>query len=201
MTARRGRSPAATVPGGARFAMFGETLLVGVLVLVSALPVVTLLAALAAGCAHLRAYADGTGSTRIGAYLARLWAALPGSWPWSIATVAGALLLAFDAAVVRTGQLPGAMVVAVGCAVAAVGGGAVLLRAAAGWAPGSAWPVLLRAAAIRAVRTDPGGTALLALALAGLVLVTWQLLPLVVPMAGCVVLAAVAVERRPDRSS
>ncbi|WP_326553808.1 hypothetical protein [Micromonospora sp. NBC_01813] len=189
--------PAGSRPRGVRFALFGETLLVGVLVLVSVVPLVTLLAALAAGCAHLRAHVDGTGSTRIGTYPARLWAATPGSWPWSLATLATGALLGFDAAVVRTGRLPGGDVVATVCLLAAVALVVVALRAAAGWRPGARWSDLLRAATVRTLRTDPGGTALLGLAIGGLVLVTWQLIPLVVPMTGCVVLAAVAVERRP----
>ncbi|MFV2018654.1 hypothetical protein [Micromonospora sp. LOL_023] len=191
-----GIGPAGTRPRGVRFALFGETLLVGVLVLVGALALVTLLAALAAGCTHLRAHVDGTGSTRIGTYPARVWAATPGSWPWSLAALAAGALLGFDAAVVRTGQLPGGDVVAAVCLLAAVALVVVALRAAADWRPGSRWSDLLRAATVRAVRTDPGATALLGLAIGGLVLVTWQLIPLVVPMTGCLVLAAVALERR-----
>ncbi|WFE20093.1 hypothetical protein O7621_19545 [Solwaraspora sp. WMMD937] len=194
-----GRDDLATTAGagvrGARFALFGETLLVGVLVLVSGLPLVTLLAALAAGCAQLRAYVDDTGSTRLGAFGVRLRAALPGSWRWSLAAVGAGLLLYFDAAVVRTGQLPVGELVAAACLLTAVGLGAVLLRAAAGWHPGAAWPALLRTA-VHTLRTDPGGTVLLTLSLTGLILVTWQLVPLVVPMTGCVLLAAVAVHRR-----
>jgi hypothetical protein len=46
------------------------------------------------------------------------------------------------------------------------------------------------------VSQDPAGSLLLLMALGVLVVVTWQLLPLVVPMLGCVAMAAVAVERR-----
>lgn len=182
---------------GARFALFGETLLVGVLVLAAAVPLVTLLAALAAGCAHLRAHVDGTGSTSVRTFAATVRAALPGSWPWSLAVLAAAGLLAFDAAVVRTGRLPGGGVVAAVCLLAAVVLAALALRAAQMWRPGACWAATLRVATIRTVRDDPGGTALLGLAVGGLVLVTWQLTPLAVPMTGCVVLAAVAVARRP----
>ncbi|WFE28676.1 hypothetical protein O7623_05605 [Solwaraspora sp. WMMD791] len=183
--------------GAARFALFGETLLVGVLVLAASVPLVTLLAALAAGCAHLRAYADGTGSTSVRTFAATVRAALPGSWPWSLAALAAAGLLAFDAAVVRTGRLPGGGVVAAACLFAAVVLAALVLRAAEMWRPGACWAATLRAATIRTVRDDPAGTALLGLAVGGLVLVAWQLIPLAVPMTGCVVLAAVAVARRP----
>ncbi|MFY1694187.1 MULTISPECIES: hypothetical protein [unclassified Solwaraspora] len=181
---------------GAQFALFGETLLVGVLVLAATVPLVTLLAALAAGCAHLRAHVDGTGSTSVRAFAATVRAALPGSWPWSLAVLAAAGLLAFDAAVARTGRLPGGGLVAAVCLLAAVALAALALRAAQLWRPGARWAVTLRAATIRTVH-DPGGTALLGLAVGGLVLVTWQLTPLAVPMTGCVVLAAVSVARRP----
>lgn len=181
---------------GGRFALFGETLLVGVLVLAATVPLVTLLAALTAGCAHLRAHVDGTGSTSVRAFAATVRAALPGSWPWSLAVLAAAGLLAFDVAVVRTGRLPGGGLVAAVCLLAAVALAALALRAAQMWRPGARWAATLRAATIRTVH-DPGGTALLGLAVGALALLTWQLIPLAVPMTGCVVLAAVAVARRP----
>ena len=45
------------------FSVFAESLLTGVWVVLAALPVVTLLPAFAAGCAHLRRHLDGERST------------------------------------------------------------------------------------------------------------------------------------------
>ena len=77
----------------------------------------------------------------------------------------------------------------------ATGLAVVVLRTAAAWSPGARWSSLAREAARRGV-ADLRGSLLLVMALGVLVLVTWQLLPLLVPMTGCVVMAAVAVERR-----
>jgi hypothetical protein len=179
---------------GARFALFGECLLVGVLVAVTALPLVTLLPALAAGCAHIRAHVDGE-TTAVRAFFGRVRAAYPGSLPFSLGAAAGFALLAADALVLRA-RVPGGGFVAAVCAVAAAALSVVLLRAAASWSAGLQWTSLVRQAAVRAATGDPAGSLLLVMALALLVIVTWQLLPLVVPTLGCVVMAAVAVERR-----
>lgn len=183
------------VPGGARFALFAECLLVGVLVTVAALPVVTLLPALAAGADHIRAHVDGE-STTLRAFAGRLRAAYPGGWVWSLGAAAGFALLALDAAVVRGGDLPGAAAVAVVAALAGTGLAVLLLRVAAAWSAGAPWPTLVRATARRAVVGDPGGSLLLVLAIGVLLVVGWQFLPLAVPMLGCVLMAAVAVDRR-----
>jgi hypothetical protein len=180
-----------------RFALFGECLTAGLLVALASLPVVTLLPALAAGCAHIRAHVDGE-STAIRAFFARARAAYPGSLRLSLGVAAGYAVLAGDVLILRAG-LPGGGFVAAACGVAATALSVVVLRAAAAWSPGTPWPQLVREAARRAVTSDPSGSLLLVMALAVLVVVTWQLLPLVVPMLGCVLMAAVAVERRHAR--
>ncbi|WBB89897.1 hypothetical protein [Verrucosispora sp. WMMC514] len=177
-----------------RFALFGECLTAGLLVALAVLPVVTLLPALAAGCAHIRAHVDGE-STAIRTFFARVGAAYPGSLPLSLGVAAGYAVLATDVLILRAGVPGGGVVVAV-CAVVAVALSVVVLRAAAGWSPDTRWTQLVRQAARLAVRGDPSGSLLLVMALAVLVVVTWQLLPLVVPMLGCLLMAAVAVERR-----
>lgn len=177
-----------------RFELFGECLLVGVLVAVTALPVVTLLPAFAAGCAHIRAHVDGE-TTAVRAFFARVRAAYPGSLPLSLGAAGGFAVLALDGLVLRA-AVPGGGFVAAACAVAAAGLSVVLLRAAASWSAGLQWTTLVRQAAVRAATGDPRGSLLLLMALGVLVIVTRQLLPLVVPMLGCVVMAAVAVERR-----
>jgi hypothetical protein len=177
-----------------RFVLFGECLLAGLLTAVLALPLVTLLPALAAGCAHIRAHVDGE-TTAVRAYFGRFRAAYPGSLKLSLAVAAAFAVVIVDGLVLRT-AVPGGALVAAFCGVAATALSVVLLRAAATWSPDQRWSDLVRAAAVRAATSDPSGSLLLVMALALLVLVTWQLLPLVVPMLGCVLMAAVAVERR-----
>ncbi|MDG4830943.1 hypothetical protein O7627_16745 [Solwaraspora sp. WMMD1047] len=188
-------SPPAPPARGQRFALFGECLLTGLLVTLAAVPVVTLLAALAAGAAQISAHVDGE-STALRAFAGRLRSAYPGSAGWSLGAAGAFALLALDAAVLRT-RVPGGGLVAVVSGLTAVGLAVLLLRAGALWRPGDRWPDLLRRAAHRTVVADRSGSLLLVLALGLLALVTWQLLPLLVPMIGCVVMAAVATERRP----
>lgn len=176
-----------------RFELFAECLTAGLLVVLTALPLVTLLPALAAGCAHIKAHVDGE-TTALRTFFTRFGEACHGSWPLSCGVTAGFAVLAVDAVVLRQG-IHGGQFVAVVCAVVAVGLAVVVLRTAAAWSPGARWVSLAREAARRGV-ADIGGSLLLVMALGLLVLVTWQLLPLVVPMAGCVVMAVVAVERR-----
>jgi hypothetical protein len=176
-----------------RLSLFGECLTAGLLVLLVALPVVTLLPALAAGCAHIKAHVDGE-TTTIRAFFDRVRAAWPGSWAVSVGVVVGFAVLAVDVLVLRT-RVAGGGAVAVVCGVAAVGLAVVVLRAAALWSPGARWPAVMRDAGRRAVG-DLGGSLLLAMALGVLLVVTWQLPPLLLPMVGCVVMAAVAVDRR-----
>ncbi|MEV8441794.1 hypothetical protein AB0425_30805 [Actinosynnema sp. NPDC051121] len=178
-----------------RFALFGECLTAGLLVLLAALPVVTLLPALAAGCAHIKAHVDGE-TTSVRAFFERVRGALPGGWGVSIAVVVGFAVLVVDVVFLRT-RVAGGGLVAVVCAVAAVGLAVVVLRAASSWVPGSRWPSVMRAAARRAVG-DFTGSLLLVMSLGVLLVVTWQLPPLLLPMAGCVLMAAVAVDRRRD---
>ncbi|MGW0519612.1 hypothetical protein [Crossiella sp. NPDC003009] len=179
-----------------RFELFAECLTAGLLVVLTALPLVTLLPALAAGCAHVKSHVDGEATT-LRMFFTRFRAACPGSWPFSGGVLAGFAVLAVDVVVLRHG-IAGGRFVAVACVVAAAGLAVLVLRSAAAWSPGARWSSLARTAARRGV-ADLGGSLLLVMALGVLVLVTWQLLPLLVPMTGCVAMAAVAVERRRDR--
>jgi hypothetical protein len=182
-----------------RFPLFAECLTAGVLVVLTALPLVTLLPALAAGCAHVRAHVDGE-TTAVRAYFTRVRTAVRGGLGASIGVVAAFAVLTADLVVLRRTGLRGGGAVAAVCTVVAVGLAVVVLRAAATWSPGDRWSALVRGSARRAL-ADPTGSLLLGMALGVLVVVTWQLPPLVVPMLGCVLMAAVAVERRAARPS
>jgi hypothetical protein len=187
------------VAGESRFALLGETLLTGLLVLIGSLPVVTFPAALAAGSAHLRRHLGGY-DTSVRTF-ARDWLAAARSL-W----VLGALLpLAAGAVVLNTGltasgALPGSPVVRWVTWGAAACVAVVLVRAVAAWSedePGSGggvW-VLVSRGAVRA-RDDLSGSALVLAALVMCVVLVWMLTPLVLVTGGLLSLAAVAVETR-----
>lgn len=178
-----------------RFALFAECLLVGVLVTLSLPGLVTILPAFAAGCRHIRAHLRGE-STALRAYADTFAAAWRGSLRVSVPLLAAYPILLFDLLVVLRLDLPGGGPVALVCAVAALGLSVIALRAAAAWSPGADWPHLVRAAARRSLVDDRAGTLWMVVSLGVLTVVTWQLLPLLVPMLGCLALAAVAVDRR-----
>ncbi|MFC7327362.1 hypothetical protein [Marinactinospora rubrisoli] len=192
-TARPRRRSAGRRAGGP--ALFGECLLAGLLTVLLALPLVTLAAACATGCHLVRTTAEREGSTRVADLLAVFRRAWPGSAVPSAAALALAGVLALDVAIVRAG-LPGGTAVLAGCAVAAGAAGVVGLRAAAAWRPGIAWRRVLGHAALAAAGFRRGSL-LLAAALATAAAGTWALPPLLVPLTGCLQLAAVAVQPRP----
>ncbi|MFC6091959.1 hypothetical protein [Saccharothrix lopnurensis] len=177
-----------------KLALLGECLTAGLLALLAALPVVTLLPALAAGCAHVKAHVDGE-STAVRAFFGHVRAAFPGGWQPSLGVVAAFGVLAADLVLLDAG-LAGGQVVAAIRAAAGAGLAVVVLRAAAGWSPGRTWGEVLRAAA-RHGAGDARGSLLLLLALAVLTVITWQLPVLFLPAFGCLLMAAVAVDRRP----
>ncbi|MFP8960247.1 hypothetical protein ACLIYP_06705 [Streptomyces nanhaiensis] len=188
-------------PLAARFALFAECLLAGVWLLLAALVLVTALPAFAAACGHLRRYLD---AERAGwrEFAAEWAAAVRTGWRFSLLWWAALALLAFDLRVVSSGLLPGGPAVAAVGAVTAAAAVAVVvtgLRAAAAWRPGADWFRTGRAAARRTLRTEPGGSALLAGGLAVVGVAAWMLPPLAAPALGCLAACAVAVERRYGR--
>jgi hypothetical protein len=178
-----------------RFELFAECLLLGVLVAVAALPLVTLPAALAAGCSGVRRIAEHR-AVGVRVFVADLRFALRTSVPVAAAVVGGGVLLGFDAFVVLRAEVPGRAGVAAVVAAVAVAGLVVLVRAAALWrADGPTWTAVLRLGARRSA-ADVSGSALLAAALVTVTVLTWQL-PALLPLTlGCLVLAGTAVEAR-----
>ncbi|AKJ14338.1 hypothetical protein ABB07_31090 [Streptomyces incarnatus] len=176
-----------------RFAVFAECLLTGVWIAVASLGVVTCPAAFAAGARHLRRRTgDHGGGWR--EFAADVRAALRGGWAVGLAGWILAALARVDVQAVRAGLPGGPLVGAVGL-FALIGLAVAGLRAAAVWAPGERWRVLLAAAGRRTVR-DPAGSFLL---VGGAVLTVCSALliaPLAVPVLGAVAAAAVAVEER-----
>ncbi|GAA1362425.1 hypothetical protein [Streptomyces beijiangensis] len=183
----RGRANTAESVLHSRFAILAESLLTGVWLTVAALPLLTLLPAFAAGCAHLRRHLDSDPcgwrefvsdvreATRSGLRFSLLW--------W-----AGIAVLVFDWRVARTGLLPGGPLLIAVSVVGLLALAVVGLRTAAAWRPGGSW-VLVRT-------SDPAGSLLLVGGFAAVAATAWQVPPLAAPALGCLAAAAVALERR-----
>ena len=183
--------------GSSSFGLFGEVLVVGLVIAMLSIPVLTALPALAAGVVHLRRHLDGE-SDRVVDLLRLVVAACRGVWWVSAGAVAAAVVLGFNVWLLRTEagemfRVPGLVSVAVMTALAVV-----LLRGAGGWTPGSAWWPTVRAAA-RRTRNDLRGTGMLVIALVLAGVIVWMLAPLVLVVGGLLALAVLAVERHADR--
>lgn len=188
-----------------RFALFSETLLAGVLVLVLSIPLVTIPAAYAAGIAHLERHLSGKDDS-----LRALWdtfrSALPGSWKIGITTAAAAVVIVLNLLLAWVGQLPGREVVLPATLVLAAAAAVLLLRTAAAWAdvagspaPGIAWTAAIEAAKTISLR-DWTGSLLLAAALFAGVVFVWMLAALFVVVPGTLILASAAVKMRSARA-
>ena len=115
-----------------RFALFSETLLAGLLVLVLSLPLITIPAAYAAGIAHLERHLSGRDDS-IRALWGTFRSALPGSWKLGITTAAAAVVIVLNLLLTMVGQLPGQGVVLPATLILAAAGAILLLRTAAAW--------------------------------------------------------------------
>jgi len=188
-----------------RFALFSETLLAGLLVLVLSIPLVTLPAAYAAGIAHLERHLSGRDDS-----LRALWGtfrtALPGSWKLGITTAAAAVVIVLNLLLAMVGQLPGPAVVLPATLVLAAAGAVLLLRSAAAWSDfagaspnaKNAWRSALGSAQSLSLR-DWTGSLLLAAALFAAVVFVWMLAALFVVVPGTLILASAAVKMRSIR--
>ncbi|MCL3859479.1 hypothetical protein [Actinotalea sp. K2] len=184
----------ALVGRGARFALFGEVLLVGVVVLLASLPLVTAVPAVAAGVVHLRRHLLG-GADSLGDLAGDLVKAVRDLWPVGVLLPGVLLLLGYNLWLAGTGVLPGGSAVATVNAVVATAVTVVALRTAGAWAPGQKVIPTVRAAARRTVR-DPVGSLLLVVAMGMCGVLVWMLTPLLLVVGGLLVLAVLAVENR-----
>ncbi|MGM7679430.1 hypothetical protein [Microbacterium sp. A94] len=195
----RGEMLPARFPGaGAKFALFGEAMLIGLLITLIALPVITLPAALAAGVRHLRRFIAAEGS-RLGLFWTDVKRAiLPGLVVGAAALVL-TLILLLDVDLARSGFLPGGPVIEVigwaGLAALSL----ALLASAGTWTPEIGWRGALRAVP-GLVRADIAGAAYLVVTAVFVGATTWALVPLFIPAIGCAALAVVSIpERRRSR--
>jgi hypothetical protein len=204
--ARRARSQAVSGigPGSAdgapwpgakqRFALFGEVLATGIIVLLLALAVVTIPLAIAVGQRHLLRFLRAEGSS-----LGLVWLDVRDGFVGGVgigcAWLAATGVLLIDLLLVGSGALPGGP---------AVGAIAVVLLAvltvftlwtSGSWTPAEGWRVAVRRA-LPALRRDLVGGVYLLVAAGLVVLFTWMLPPLVVPAFGCLSFAVAAIGAR-----
>lgn len=140
-----------------KFALFAETLLAGVVVLVLSLPLVTMPAAYAAGIAHLKRHLDGRDDS-----IRSLWdsfrAALPGSWKAGLVTAVAAVVIVLNLLLALVDQLPGRAIILPVTLLVAASGAVLLLRTATSWSRPDGLPATAGvAAAARDSKLD-GGT-------------------------------------------
>jgi hypothetical protein len=186
-------------PGAAgAFALFGEVLMVGLLITIAGLAIVTLPAALAAGIRHLRRYVAAEASPA-----ALFWQdvkkALPGGLVVGVVSVVLTLLLLLDIDLAGSGALPGGGVIAIvgwlGLAAVAV----AVLAAAGAWTPQRGWRAAVRSIP-HTIAADIAGALYLAATAFFVGVATWMLVPLIVPALGCAALAVVAIPTRRRRA-
>jgi len=187
--------PPSRFPGAAaKFALFGEVLLVGLLVVLVGALVVTLPIALAAGIRHLGRYIAADDS-RLGLFWRDVRAGIAGGSVVGLIAAVVAVVLVIDIDLARSGFLPGGVVIEAvgwaGLAVLAVG----LLIAAGAWDPRAGWRAAVRSVPA-IVRSDLRGLVFYIAAAALVVILTWMLPPLLPAALGCAVLAVVAVPAR-----
>jgi hypothetical protein len=177
-----------------RFALFGETLLVGIAVLVASVPLVTAVPALAAGVRHLRRHSVGeSDGFRM---LARdIVLAVRRLWVLGVAAVLLAAFLFVDAWALTGMEVPGAQAVTAVIVLAVAAGAVVLLRFVGGWTPDAAvWPQLRRAAVES--RVDLLGSVLLLLAACAATVLVWMFPAFLLVAGGLLCLGAYAVDAR-----
>jgi len=197
-----------------RFALFAETILAGVIVLLLSVPLVTAPAAYAAGVAHLERHLSGRDDS-----LRSLWGnfrrALPGSWKMGITTAVAAVVIVLNLLLALVGQLPGRAVILPATLILAAAGAVLFLRIAANWSGGVNWSgdadeqpaevpgpqrwALAYSQAKADVLRDWTGSLLLLAAVFMTVVFVWMLQALFVIVPGTLVLAAAAIKIRSRR--
>ncbi|WP_081765933.1 Poxvirus protein I5 [Arthrobacter sp. 31Y] len=197
-----------------RFALFAETILAGVIVLLLSVPLVTAPAAYAAGVAHLERHLSGRDDS-----LRSLWGnfrrALPGSWKLGITTAVAAVVIVLNLLLALVGQLPGRAVILPATLILAAAGAVLFLRIAANWSGGvnwegdagqqssevpgpQRWALAYSHAKADSLRDWTGSLLLLAAVFMAVVFV-WMLQALFVIVPGTLVLAAAAIKIRSNR--
>jgi len=187
--------PAGAWPGAKqKFALFGEVLLSGIIVVVLSIPIVTIPLAIAVGKRHLMRFLRAEGS-QLSLVAGDMREGFIGGVGIGCAWLAATGILLMDLLLVASGALPGGV---------AVGGIAAVLLAvltvltlwvSAAWTPVLGWRAAVRLG-FASLRTDLIGSAYLLVGAALVVLFTWMLPPLIIPALGCVCFAVAAISAR-----
>ena len=192
------RDPVRFPGAGAKFALFGEVLLVGLLVTVVGALVVTLPVALAAGIRHLRRYVAAEDS-RVRLFWGDVRRGILPGLVVGLVVAALAVVFLLDIDLARSGFLPGGPVIEIvgwmGLSALAI----AVLSLAQQWSPEIGWRGAVRRVPA-AIADDPIGAVYLLVAAALVVFLTTSVLVPLFPAAlGCALLAAVAVPERRRR--
>lgn len=204
------RRAATAAPKVSKFALLSETLLLGVLLFILALPLVTAPAAYAAGAAHMERHISGRPDT-----VASLWAdfkaALPGSWKFGLVLVSAGVASSVNLLLAASEQLPGGRFVLGVTVLLAAALAVLLLRTAGLWhhalsqlssserSTAYSSPLAWGAAWVQArqdVLSDWIGSILLVAALGMCLSFVWMLPPLIFIAPGAMTLAVVSVRFR-----
>lgn len=180
--------------GGGGISAFAEMLVIGLGITALALPLVTIVPALAAGTRHLDEHLEHRADSlrdlfRLG------WQAIRSGWLFGLASLAVLALLLINVALGTQGLVPGGAALAVVSGVLAVVVMVVVCRVASLWTPGSSWAALWRSGRTLAIE-DPIGSLLVLVGLMVSVTVVWMLPPLIVIAPGLLAVSIVAAERR-----
>jgi hypothetical protein len=188
-------SEAGVWPGAKqRFALFGEVLLTGIVVVLVALPLVTIPLAIGVGKRHLMRFLRAEGS-QLALVAGDVREGFVGGVGVGCAWLAATGILLLDLLLVASGALPGGIAVGAIAAALLVGLTVLMLWTAASWTPAGGWRSAVRAG-FASLRTDAVGSVYLVVGAALVVLFTWMLPPLVVPAFGCVCFAVAAISAR-----
>ncbi|WP_051393254.1 hypothetical protein [Glycomyces arizonensis] len=180
--------------GGGSVALFGEMLVVGLVVTALSLPLVTAVPAIAAGVHHLDRHVSDRGDG-LGELLDAARRACRGGWAVGAVAALALGLLGLNVALGVQGLVPGGTPLAIVSALFAAVIAVVVVRAASLWEPSADWRELLREAA-SLTTADPVGTAYVLIGLGVGAVVAWMFLPLIIVTPGMLAIAMLAARRR-----
>ncbi|GAB3604981.1 hypothetical protein GCM10027413_03900 [Conyzicola nivalis] len=188
-------SEAGAWPGAKqRFALFGEVLLTGIIVVLVSIPIVTIPLALAVGKRHLMRFLRAEGS-QLALVAGDVREGFIGGVGIGCAWLAATGILLMDLLLVASGALPGGVAVGALAVVLLAALTVLTLWVAASWTPASGWRAAVRTG-FASLRTDPIGSVYLLVGAGLVVLFTWMLPPLIIPALGCVCFAVAAIAVR-----
>jgi len=177
-----------------KFALFGEVLLTGIIVVLVSIPIVTIPLAVAVGQRHLMRFLRADGS-QLSLVAGDVREGFIGGVGIGCAWLAATGILLMDLLLVASGALPGGVAVGALAVVLLAGLTVLMLWVAASWTPVLGWRGAVRGG-FASLRTDVVGSAYLLVGAALVVLFTWMLPPLIIPALGCVCFAVAVISTR-----